>query len=352
MLTNKQVETYKERCKRRNKVNQLDFFERYLEIIRRKGRKINMQEQVKREKRTKFSIIIPMKDAEKYITSALDSIEQQQFSDIQILVIDDNSETPLSKYRVSKWKEEHPEINLELLETEEGHTGPGGARNVGLDNATGEYILFLDADDKLNENALNSINQAVDNNPQTDIFVLGYQLTRIDCNGNEKKPLNLPAGKLQESRAFQIGANTAGSIWNNCIRRSLFGEKDNKHKIRFKENCKFEDLPTKVNLFVRNKKKIKAVPTITHTQYSRPNTSITGTLSLRDVPRLTQAHREIANLKKSENNIGLKDKIYIDFRKISFLGTYSWLIQKSLRNKLDRRKQQKREKKQSAGIGR
>lgn len=210
----------------------------------------------------------------------------------------------------------------------------------------GKYILFLDADDVLNENTLLSIKKSVEENLNTDIFVLGYQLTRRDCYENDKITYSGPVGKMQESRLFQIGANTAGTIWNTCIKRELFGEKDDKYNIRFKPNCKFEDLPTKVNLFVRNKKKIKAIHAITHTQYSRPNTSITGTLLLKDMKRLAEAHVEILNLKDKEENVGLRDRIYIDARKISFILVSSWLIQKSFRNNMDRRRSQKEVKKQ------
>lgn len=300
-----------------------------------------------KNKKPVFSIIIPMKNADKYIRNALDSIANQEFNDIEIFVIDDNSDyTDVSKYFVDSWKNKHPEINIKLMQTTKENGGPGGARNIGLDNANGEYILFLDADDILNDNALKSIKKSIDENPNTDIFVLGYQLANRDEHENEKKTFKFSAGKLQESRLFQIGANTAGTIWNNCYKRKLFGEKDDKYKIRFRPNCKFEDVKTKVNLFVRNKKKIKSVPAITHTQYSRPNTSITGTLKFGDIHRLAEAHREIANLKNTEN-VGLKDKIYIDTRKASFVGIASWLFLKALSNKHTLKKIQRKERKQT-----
>lgn len=295
-----------------------------------------------------FSIIIPMKNSDRYIRSALESIENQYFKDIEVLVIDDNSDyTDISKYLVESWKNCHRDIDVKILQTSKDSGGPGGARNIGLDNATGKYILFLDSDDRLEENALTSIKSAIDQNPDTDIFVLGYQLTRKDEFDNDKKTMKLKTGKVQESRFFQIGANTAGTIWNTCTKRSLFGGKYDKDKIRFKPNCKFEDLPTKVNLFVRNKKSIKAVSTVTHTQYSRPNTSVTGTLGLKDLRRLTDAHIEIANLKNTEQNVNLKDKIYIGARKISFIGVSSWLIQKAIRNKMEFKRRQKNQEKQT-----
>lgn len=300
-----------------------------------------MSSKTEQNNKTLFSLIIPMKNADKYITKALDSIADQQFRDIQVIVVDDNSdETDISKYLVNSWKSKHPDINLQLLQTTKEQGGPGGARNIGLDNSNGEYILFLDADDVLNENALNSIKKSIDENPNTDMFVLGYQLTRRDSYENDKATYKCPAGKVQESRLFQIGANTAGAIWNTCTKRKLFGEKDDKYKIRFKPNCKFEDLPSKVNLFVRNKKKIKAIPTITHTQYSRPNTSITGTLLFNDMKRLAEAHYEISNIKDKESNIDLRDKMYIDTRKISFIVVSGLLMQKAFRNNLDRKREQ------------
>lgn len=291
-----------------------------------------MQKQQKSH--TTFSLIIPMKNAEKYIEHALNSIAMQEYEDVEVLVIDDNSDSrDNSKAIVENWRQKHPEITIKTFETQDGHRGPGGARNVGLDNASGQYILFLDADDQLNENALLSIREATKNNPSTDIFVLGYQLTRLDSNENKVSNMRLPAGKIQESRFFQIGANTAGSIWNNCIRKSLFDGRNGRNQIRFKENCIFEDFPTKVELFLRNQTRIKSVHSITHTQFSRPCTSLTGNLTIRDLQRLIEAHREIVNLKSQAKGM---DKIYISARSVTQLGAIAWCISKSMRNKWDR----------------
>jgi len=282
-----------------------------------------------------FTIIIPMKNADKYIYNALESISNQGFHNIEVIVVDDNSdETDISKYLVRSWGNHNPNIKWRLLQSEKNNGGPGGARNVGIDNATGKYLLFLDADDILNNNALKSINNAIEKNPNTDVFVLGYQLIRRDSKENDLMSLKMPAGKLQETRLFQIGADTAGMIWNTCIKKELFGDKDDINNIRFKPNCIFSDLPTKVLLFIRNKKRIKSIPAITHTQYSRPNKSVTGTISLKDLKRLYDAHCEILNYKNTEQT-DLKDRIYIDARKISFIGVASWLISKAARNKID-----------------
>lgn len=358
MMNDKLINVYRDRCKRENRTFQLEAFDEYIEIIKTKQRKVNMYmnkenrnnpKEVHNKKHPTFSIIIPMKNADKWINDALNSIAIQEFEDedIEVLVIDDNSDySDISKYRVNSWKTNHPNIKLKLFQSRES-VGPGGARNIGLDNAKGEYILFLDSDDKLNENALYSIKRAIQENPSTDLFVLGYQLTRCDEHGKNNSTMNIPAKKLQESRLFQIGANTAGQIWNVLAKRSLFGEKEDECKIRFKENVIFEDTSTKVNLFVRNKKKIKSIEQMTHTQYSRKNYSITGSLTLKDLKSLIDRYYEIANLKTTEPNINTKDKMYVDARKATLIATSTWVILKSIGNKLDRIKKQKQEEKQT-----
>ena len=181
----------------------------------------------------------------------------------------------------------------------------------------------------MNPEALNNISRTISLNPQVDIFSLGYQLTRLDFNEKQVGTMKLAAGKMQESKFFQIGADTAGQIWNVCARRSLY---EKPKKLRFKENCKFEDLPTKVELFTRTKRKVKAVPYMTHTQYSRPVKSVTGTLRIKDMKRLIGANLEIANLKP---NVGIKYKIYINTRMAIMPVMLGWLIQKGIHNKID-----------------
>lgn len=286
--------------------------------------------QTKNNNKPRFSLIIPMKNAEEYILTALTSISNQNYDDIEILVIDDNSRTTdASKTIVTNFQKQHPNLTIKSFETTENKRGAGGARNVGLDHATGKYILFLDADDVLNEGALASIEKSTIENPSTDIFILGYQLTHLDIKGTPINTLNLKAGNLQSSKLYQIGVNTAGTIWNTCTKNSLY----NSHsKIRFKENCIFEDLATKAQLFTRTKQKLKSVPCMTHTQFSRPCKGITSNLTFKDMKRLIDANKEIANLKPF---VSKKDKMYINVKMALVPVILSWLVTKSIRNKID-----------------
>ena len=95
-----------------------------------------------------ISIIIPVFNGEKYLDQCLSSINA---TDIEIIVVndasDDNSEQIARKYT------DHV-INIP-------HSGPVIARNIGIKNAHGEYIIFMDADDVLKENAIDIMQKGI-----------------------------------------------------------------------------------------------------------------------------------------------------------------------------------------------
>jgi len=101
---------------------------------------------------TKISIIVPVYNTEKYLAQCLDSIIKQTLKDIEILCIDDgskdNSLEILNEYAA---KDDRIKIFAQK------NSGPGAARNLGIQNATGEYLTFVDSDDWLKENAMECI---------------------------------------------------------------------------------------------------------------------------------------------------------------------------------------------------
>jgi len=90
----------------------------------------------------KISVIVPVYNAERYISRCVDSILKQTYSDWELLLVDDgskdNSLAILNDYgkKDSRIRTFHQE-----------NAGAGAARNVGLENAIGDYIVFIDSDD-------------------------------------------------------------------------------------------------------------------------------------------------------------------------------------------------------------
>lgn len=108
------------------------------------------------------SIIIPVYNVSEYINECLESVINQTYQDIQVIIVDDCG-TDDSMIKVEKFiKSYSGSISFVVLH-HASNRGQSAARNSGLDAATGEYIFFLDSDDYIYSNSieflLNSINQ-------------------------------------------------------------------------------------------------------------------------------------------------------------------------------------------------
>ncbi len=99
-----------------------------------------------------ISIIVPVYNSEKYIRDTVESIIAQDFDRVEILLVDDGS-TDMS---IDVAKEIiRDDLRFKIVRAK--HGGVSHARNIGIKMASGRYILFLDSDDKLEHNALNTL---------------------------------------------------------------------------------------------------------------------------------------------------------------------------------------------------
>ena len=96
----------------------------------------------------KISIIVPVYNAERYLHRCIDSILAQTFRDFELLLIDDGSKDN-SGYICDEYAEKDERVKVWHKE----NGGVSSARNVGLDNARGEWVTFADSDDWLESNA-------------------------------------------------------------------------------------------------------------------------------------------------------------------------------------------------------
>ena len=95
-------------------------------------------------KKPKFSIIVPVYNTEKYLKRCLDSIKSQSFKDYEVIIVNDGS-TDNSSDIISKYP--YKIINQENL-------GLSRARNNGVKEASGDYLIFLDSDDYIEKDLL------------------------------------------------------------------------------------------------------------------------------------------------------------------------------------------------------
>ena len=109
----------------------------------------------------KISVIIPVRDLGEKIVKCLDSVAAQDFdkNEYEVLISFDSC-TDNSEQIVNEWHTAHSDVNMHCYKC--GCKCPGGARNVGLDNAVGEYVMFIDGDDWLiNTSAMTILYNAV-----------------------------------------------------------------------------------------------------------------------------------------------------------------------------------------------
>ena len=93
----------------------------------------------------KVSVIIPTYNSEEYLDECLESVINQTFDDYEIIIVDNNSQDNTIK-KINDYKNNCSKINLIRLDF---NYKQGIARNIGVQNAVGDYIMFVDSDDKV-----------------------------------------------------------------------------------------------------------------------------------------------------------------------------------------------------------
>jgi glycosyltransferase involved in cell wall biosynthesis len=117
----------------------------------------------------KFSIIVPAYNVEKYIPECLQSVERQTFKDYELVLVNDGS-TDATGRLCDAYRDGHP--STKVIHQENGWLS--SARNAGLAVAEGDYILFLDADDFLEQDCLRLLSSKMDGFPDRDIYINDY----------------------------------------------------------------------------------------------------------------------------------------------------------------------------------
>ena len=138
----------------------------------------------------RFSVVIPLYNKGIHVVHALESVLVQTFEDFEILVVDDGSKDDSLQYAKSV---DSPKVRVFHQENQ----GVSVARNVGIENAKGEYIAFLDADDVWHPNYLETIHKLTQMYAQSDIFVTAYEVLMKDGKKNLSARLEPEEGCLE-----------------------------------------------------------------------------------------------------------------------------------------------------------
>ena len=199
-----------------------------------------------------ITVIVPAYNVEKWIPSCLDSIITNTYKNLEILCIDDGSTD-----RTSGILDQYASRDSRIRVIHQENRGIGATRNRGIEEASGSWISYVDADDSIVENYFEVLIQGA-MKQQTDIHICGFK----NVEEGEERPARaegpatcrkVPVSEFMQNRHFR------SYIWGRLY------SKDNIGKIRFPEQKGiFEDLLFNYNLWadsVKNQKSLNIVYT-------------------------------------------------------------------------------------------
>lgn len=166
------------------------------------------------------SVIVPIYNVEKYLQKCIDSLLNQTYKNIEIILVNDGTLDDSLKICEDNQKKDS---RIKIISQENG--GLSKARNTGLENATGEYICFIDSDDFVSEFYVEKLlKNAIETN--SDICACGFKYVDEDNNiWMKKHKKNKIFNKIEALRdIFTSIQETEIMVWNKLYKKSLFDE--------------------------------------------------------------------------------------------------------------------------------
>lgn len=213
-----------------------------------------------------ISVIIPVYNVEKYIFSSVKSILNQTYSNLQIILVDDGS-TDKSGEMCDEL--EKMDSRISVIHKENG--GVSSARNVGLKNATGKYVGFVDPDDLINKNMYERMHNVIVETDSDCILCnskIIYSYDEVDIGRNELKPFETFDTIEALRKSFGTDNSIIAKVWDKLFKKKII------------ENILFDETLTngEDTLFcfnaIRNCKKICALDEILYYYLMRNDSAI------------------------------------------------------------------------------
>ena len=228
----------------------------------------------------KLSIIIPVFRVEDTLDRCVESVINQNYNDMEIILVDDGSPDSCPQ-KCDDWAQKDSRINV--IHKQNG--GLSDARNAGIDIAQGEYITFIDSDDYIAEQTLTPLMQKLTERP--DIDILEYPVY-VFYGSPKQHLLDFPDEKTyndMDEYWYKGQAYLHSYAWNKIYHSSLFMD------IRYPKGVVFEDMHILPQLL----KIAKTVMTINQGRYyyCMNASGITATADGDVLRMLLQPHAEI-----------------------------------------------------------
>lgn len=191
----------------------------------------------------KISIIVPVYNTEKYLRRCIDSILDQTFKDFELLLINDGSMDNSGSIC-----DEYASKDSRIRVFHKVNGGVSSARNLGLDNAKGEWVAFVDSDDLFTNNALNIFEEQIDAE-----LIITSHIVNVDGKFSECTITNTKKNILDKAKddfiSRNLNTNIIKTIWAKFFKNDIISD------LRFDKNISCgEDFLFMLSYLLRLKK--------------------------------------------------------------------------------------------------
>jgi CDP-glycerol glycerophosphotransferase len=195
-----------------------------------------------------ISFIVPVYNVEKTLSRCLDSILNQTIKNFEIIIVNDGSRDKSQKI-IDKYVKAYPDL---IKAYSKENSGPGDARNLGIRNASGQYVAFVDSDDFIESNYVKVVQGIIDEH-SPDMVIIGYN--RIY---NKKQHLFERFHKFHKWDVYnkpidiaampEILCNIEVASWLKIVKWELFLRDD---FLFFSNSCIAEDLEVSLKWYLK-----------------------------------------------------------------------------------------------------
>ena len=275
-------------------------------------------------KKPKFSIIVPVYNTEKYVKRCLDSIKSQTFKDYEVIIVNDGS-TDNSSDIISKYS--YKVINQE-------NQGLSMARNNGVKDASGEYLIFLDSDDYIEKDLLKEINNSLSNNPD----LVRYQIKEVFDNKDDINYEETPFDNKNGVGAFKLITNYhfVENAWAYAIKREFYL----KEKFSFKKGTYHEDFGL-IPLVIIKSKIVNSINYVGYCYYQRDGSIMNSSDYSKTKKKVKDFYNHYLYLTKEINKTKLDKTYFMSFISNSLILKITELKGKDYKDALTRLKKDK-----------
>ena len=182
----------------------------------------NYNETEKENEVKKISVIVPIYNVEKYLEKCINSITNQTYENLEIILVDDGSPD-----RCGEMCDEYSKRDKRIKVIHKENGGLSDARNAGIEAATGDYIAFVDSDDYIREDMYEKLYKALKNN-NADMSICNFKYVSDDGSDQFDND-NLPIKDEILSGMFILNEQMKKTkcwywvvAWNKLYKRELF----------------------------------------------------------------------------------------------------------------------------------